>query len=78
MTTYAQGFYDGLLEAARVLRDAADDHRNQSRESKKVLEAQAHELGAALLGSWANGLEINANTAVALLSPPIADEVRHG
>jgi hypothetical protein len=63
MTTYEQGFHDGLMEAARVLREAADDHRSQARENRKVLESQAHGLGAALLGSWANGLEINANRA---------------
>jgi hypothetical protein len=75
MTDYAQGFYDGLMEAARVLREAAEDHRNQARETRKVLESQAHELGAAVLGSWANGLEINANRS---LSTPISErsEVR--
>ena len=61
---YAQGFHDGMQEAARTLREAAEDHRNQSRECKKVLEAQAHELAAALLGSWANGLEMNASKAL--------------
>jgi hypothetical protein len=64
MTDFADGFRTGLMEAAHTLRTAAEEHRADSRASKKVLEAQAHELAAVLLGSWANGLEINANRAI--------------
>lgn len=52
------------MEAVHTLRTAAEAHRADSRASKKVLEAQAHELAAALLGSWAEGLAINANRAI--------------
>lgn len=58
---YAQGFGDGLREAARTLRDAAEDHREQGISSKKVLESQAHQLASALFASWANGIEMNAD-----------------
>jgi hypothetical protein len=60
-TDYAQGFVDGLKESARTLREAARDHYEQSIASKKVLEAQAHQLAAALFASWANGLDIRAD-----------------
>lgn len=59
--SYSQGFGDGVREAANTLRNAARDHLDQSKTSKKVLESQAHLLAASLLASWANGLDINAD-----------------
>lgn len=58
---FTRGFASGMAEAARILRDAAEDHRDQARACKKVLEAQAHELAAALLDSWANGFTMKAD-----------------
>lgn len=57
---YDQGFRDGLAEAARMLRHAAEDHMGDSKASKKVLEGNAHSLAAALFYSWANGIEMAA------------------
>ncbi len=37
---FTRGFASGMAEAARILRDAAEDHRDQARACKKVLEAQ--------------------------------------
>lgn len=64
MSEYLNGFCDGLNEAARTLREAARGHMEDGAASKKVLEAQAHQLAAALLASWANGLQINAERAL--------------
>lgn len=63
MSDYLNGFTDGLKEAARTLREAASDHHEQSVASKKILEAQAHQLAAALFASWANGLDMQADAA---------------
>jgi len=57
---FAAGFRAGMYEAANTLRLAATDHEQVSAASKKVLDAQANDLAAAILRSWANGLEINA------------------
>lgn len=69
---YLGGFVAGLREAAHTLHEAARQHSADGEKSKKVLEAQAHQLAAALLGSWANGLEINADRALVPVAPPAA------
>ncbi len=56
-----EGRREGLMDAARTLWEAANNHHNLGRDSKTVLEKHAHELAAALLCSWGNGLEIQAN-----------------
>lgn len=77
MSEYAQGFGDGLREAAKQLRDAANDHKIMASESKKVLDTQAHELAAALFYSWANGFEMNADGFGAIRATPEPPVVRH-
>lgn len=67
---YAQGFLAGMRDAARTLREAANGRLSDCQASKKVLESQAHQLAAALLASWANGLEINAETACRAMGEP--------
>lgn len=64
MSEYLNGFADGLKDASRELNEAARDHHEQSIGSKKVLEAQAHQLAASLLSSWANGMIIRADMAL--------------
>ena len=59
--SYVEGFVAGLKEAANTLRMAANDHSVEAHNSKKVLEAQANELAEAILRSWANGLDIQAD-----------------
>lgn len=61
---FVQGFYAGMCEAARTLREAANEHKKDAEASKKILDAQANELAAAILYGWANGLEINAQKAL--------------
>lgn len=61
---FLQGFYAGMIEAARTLREASHDHNLQSQQAKKVVEIGAHMMAASLLSSWANGLEINARKAL--------------
>lgn len=68
MSEYLNGFVAGLREAGRTLREAANDHLRDSQQSAKVLEAQAHQLAAAILAAWANGLEINADAALRRMS----------
>lgn len=64
MSEFADGFRAGVHEGARMLREAAYDHLRDCQESKKVLEAQAHQLASVLLSSWANGLDMNAEKSV--------------
>lgn len=59
--SYEQGVCDGLMSAARILWNAAEDHQTQGSLSRKVLDTHAHQLAAELLKSWGNGLEIKAN-----------------
>lgn len=73
MSDFADGFRSGLMEAVHTLRTAAEEHRADSRASKKVLEAQAHELAAAVIGSWAEGICINANRALVPSGPNCED-----
>ena len=65
MDQYHLGFSDGMVEAERMLREAANFHKEEASSSKKVLESQAHELATALLSSWANAIEIRRNAALA-------------
>lgn len=58
---FTQGFHAGCCEAARMLREAANEHTQVAEQSRKVLDKQANELAAAILLSWANGIEMNAN-----------------
>lgn len=61
---FLQGFHAGMCEAARTLREAANDHKQIAENSKKILDGQANEMAAAILYGWANGLEINAQKAL--------------
>lgn len=69
---FTQGFHAGCSEAARMLREAANDHTQVAEESRKVLEKQANELAAAILLSWANGIEMTANRVASGKSDPTA------
>lgn len=60
MKTYKQGLSDGFQNAADTLREAAIKHIEDSRQTRKIVEAQAHELAAALLESYANGFVMRA------------------
>ena len=64
MSDYLNGFVAGIQEAARTLREAAREHHERSTVEKTVLGAQAEQLAAALLASWANGLDMNADRAL--------------
>ena len=65
MDQYHVGFSDGMAKAERMLREAANSHKEKAGSSKKVLESQAHELATALLSGWANAIEIRRNAALA-------------
>lgn len=58
---YNQGYKDGLLRAAEILRKGVTQYERDAIESTSVLNGQAATLAATLLRSWANGLEIEAN-----------------
>lgn len=64
MSEFADGFRAGLHEGARTLREAALEHYRDGEAAKKILETQAHQLAGALLSSWANGLDMNAEKSV--------------
>lgn len=69
-----EGHREGLMEGARTLWKAADDYLSLADSSRKVVEANAYKSAAAILHSWGNGLEIQANNP----SPTPSSEVRHG
>lgn len=66
---FKNGFYNGILEASRTLRVAAQEHKEVAEASKKILDVQANELAAAVLLGWANGIEINAQIFAPSASP---------
>jgi len=78
MSDFIQGFHAGCCESARMLREAANEHTQVAEASRKVLDKQANELAAAILLSWANGIEMNASRVACGKLNPIPDTLNAG
>lgn len=65
---YVAGFAGGLLQAAWILRNAANNHEADALLSKSVTVSGGHLFAARVLRSYANGLDIEAGKPVQMLS----------
>lgn len=55
-------FYCGMMEAVVILREAATDYEDKAAACSMVAERNGLQSAASILRSWANGVEIKADT----------------